>query len=229
MDGRRRLRRDPAGRCPVPGVRPVVVPEHPPERLPAAPPGAGDQHDPAPDHGSRLEAGPRVLRGLGVVRPAPACPAGRLEPAAVHGQWRVRADPDAHRLRLDDRPADRAQPAPCPRRPRRSGSRVHRRYALRLARLQLRPVGLAAPKADGLPDDPRDDRLVRQGGQALRPRALLHRPLPDAVRGLPGSAARPGRRPILRRLRVEHDHDAGRVTDLPVRRVPGRRRPPDPG
>ena len=38
------------------GLRPVVVPEHAPERLPAAAPGAGHEHDPAPDHGSRRDA-----------------------------------------------------------------------------------------------------------------------------------------------------------------------------
>ena len=80
-------------------------------------------------------------------------------------------------------PAHRAQPAPRARRPRRADARVHRRHALRLARLQLRPLGVAAPPPDGLPDDARDDRHVRQGGQAVRPRAVLHRPVPASCRG----------------------------------------------
>ena len=44
---------------------------------------------------------------------------------------------------------------------------------------------------------------------------------------LPGSPARPRRHPLLRGVRLEHDHDPGRLADLPVRRAPGDRRPAD--
>ena len=210
------------------GLRGVVVPVDPPERLPAAAPGAGHEHDPAPDHGARREAGPRLLRGFDLLRPAPASAAGRRKPAAVHGQRRVRADPDDDRLRHDDRAVDRAQPVACRGRAGRPDPGLHRRHPLRLARLQLRALGLAAPTADGLPDDARDDRHVRQGGQAVRPRAVLHRSLPDAVQGLPGPPARSRGDPLLRRVRVERDHDPGRLVDLSVRGPPGDRRQVDP-
>ena len=45
---------------------------------------------------------------------------------------------------------------------------------------------------------------------------------------LPGSPARTRRHALLRGLRLEHDHDPGRLADLPVRRSPGDRGPADP-
>ena len=51
-----------------------------------------------------------------------------------------------------------AEPAAGADRPDLADPRLHRRHPLRLARLQHRPLGLADPAPDGLPDDARHDR-----------------------------------------------------------------------
>ena len=69
--------------------------------------------------------------------------------------------------------------------------RLHRRHALRLARLRHRSLGLATPAADELHGHVGHHRQLRERGQALRSRRLLHRAVSDHRRRATTPASEP--------------------------------------